>query len=120
MSVQPVTGWGVVVDECRINANNGGKDWWAGFWMRYSPTGRITELDQSIAGGLHHVAFDDKDDAEIGRKMMTDNGIHPRCVKVSTLAAARQVVRTRHKTSPRREPDHSCTYCCDAEVSVDG
>jgi hypothetical protein len=105
--------WGVFVDECGIFSNGHGSDWWTTFWMRMSPVGRIVELDLSMAGGLYHVAYDDKSDAETGREFMVGRGIHPKCVKVATLAAARKSVRRSHSTSQSYEAGHSCRYCAE-------
>ncbi|WP_280320114.1 hypothetical protein [Nocardia wallacei] len=110
--------WGVTVDECGLFAIGGpGADWWASFLTRMWPTGRIVELDLSMGGGLFHAAYDDKADAEQGREFMVGRGLHSKCVKVTTLAAARKSVRRSHSTSTRYEPGHSCRYCTEAVAS---
>lgn len=107
--------WGVTVDECGLFSIGGsGADWWALFLIRMAPVGRIVELDLSMAGGLFHVAYDGKEDAVSGREFMIGRGIHPKCVKVSALAAARKSVRRRHSTSRDYESGHSCRYCAEA------
>jgi hypothetical protein len=84
--------WGVLVNECGVNAASRASAWWALFWHRFSPTGRITSLAESIAGGWQFVAYDDRDDANLGRDCMIEQGIAPTHVKVMTLAAARKSV----------------------------
>lgn len=109
--------WGVSVNECALFAVGGaGAHWWSMFLIRMSPVGRIVELDLSMSGGLYHVAYDDKSEAELGREFMIGRGIHPKIVKVTTLDAARKSVRRSHSTSKSYEPGHTCRYCAE-EVS---
>lgn len=84
--------WGVLVNECGVNATSRASAWWALFWHRFSLTGRITSLAESIAGGWQFVAYDDRDEAEFGRENMIEQGIAPTHVKVTTLAAARKSI----------------------------
>lgn len=89
--------WGVLVNECGVNATSKAADWWAMFWHRFSTAGRITSLAESIAGGWQFVAYDDRDDADLGRDTMIEQGIAPTHVKVTTLAAARKSIRRKQE-----------------------
>lgn len=86
--------WGVWVNECGIFAHGPGSDCWAMFWVRANPD-RITCLETSIGGGIHHVACASKEDAEELRDSMTEMGIHPKFVKVQRLTAAKKTAEAR-------------------------
>lgn len=95
--------WGVLVNECGVNATSRASAWWAMFWHRFSTTGRITSLAESIAGGWQFVAYDDRDDADLGRDCMIEQGIAPTHVKVMTLAAAQKSVQGKHDRQLKQE-----------------
>lgn len=102
--------WGVFVNEVGIFANRGGSDWWVMFCARYQHTDRITTLELlPVAGGQFFVAYDSKKDAELGRESMAGQGVHPSHLKVTTLAAARKAIRTRHAKWDNHED--GCVYC---------
>lgn len=102
--------WGVFVNEVGIFANRGGSDWWVMFCTRYRHTDRITTLELlPVAGGQFFVAYDNKGDAEFGRDSMVEQGIRPGFLKVTTLAAARKAIRTRHAKWDGHEG--GCAYC---------
>lgn len=85
------TDWGVHVNECAAFATRTGADWWALFWSRHATTGRLTDLGQSIAGGLWHVACDTKEDAESLREHMVTQGVPASAVAVRRLAKCKRV-----------------------------
>lgn len=102
--------WGIFVNEVGIFANRGGSDWWVLFCTRFQHTDRITTLELlPVAGGQFFVAYDDKDDAELGHALMVEQGVRASFLKVTTLAAARKTVRTRHAKYEGHE--NGCVYC---------
>lgn len=110
MSTKAPEQWGVFVNEVGIFANRGGSDWWVLFCARFQHTDRITTLELlPVAGGQFFVAYDDKGDAELGRASMVEQGIHASYLKVTTLAAARKTVRTRH--GKWEDHENGCVYC---------
>lgn len=86
--------WGVWVNECGIFTHGPGADHWAMFWVRANPA-RITTLETSIGGGIHHVACDSKEDAEELCDAMIEMGMHSRFLKVQRLAAAKKTAEAR-------------------------
>jgi len=84
--------WGVFVDEVKLFAIRGdGSDWWALYSAR-QPAERLTCLRVTLGGCQWHVACDSQDDAEMLLAVMTERGVHPKCVKVARLSACRRAV----------------------------
>lgn len=94
MTATEPTDWGVWVNEVGINAQCGGRDFWADFWLRANPK-IMTTLTLSIAGGHFHVATPTEEDADFMRDYMIDKGIHKTFVKVQRLSAAQAAQRRR-------------------------
>lgn len=82
----PADDWGVVVNECRVFATTQGGEWWLPFLLRFEPTGRMTCLMMSIAGGLWHVACGTREDAESLAGLMASNGVPKSAVCVKRLS----------------------------------
>jgi hypothetical protein len=95
--------WGVLVNECGVNSIPHAYAWWSMFWYRFSVTGRITSLLETVAGGWQFVAYDDRDDADLGRDGMIEQGIAATHAKVTTLAAARKFVERRQARLARED-----------------
>lgn len=91
MPEQPAANdWGVVVNECRVFATAKGGEWWLPFLLRFEGTPRMTCLTMSIAGGLWHVACDNREDAQSLAALMTENGVPKSAVTVKRLAQCKQ------------------------------
>lgn len=79
----PPARWGLIVDEVLLNAiASPGRDWWFQQAPAFEAQGRARTLLITITGALAEYGPWDRDDAEFMQQHMTDQGLHPKAIKL--------------------------------------
>lgn len=75
--------WGLIVNEVLLNAiASPGRDWWITYAARAEAQGRARILLIGITGALAEYGPWDRDDAEFMQQHMTEQGLHPKALKL--------------------------------------
>jgi hypothetical protein len=81
----------VLVNEIRVNATSRGARWWAMFWLRNAD--RFEVGIQSLGGAVVWVPCDSTADAQWLAAHMTDQGVPPTAVTVTTRHTIQRSLR---------------------------